>query len=235
MYFSASLIFLGTLAMGSPLKSRGPAVHIRNGTVVGTATDSVDSFLGIPYAKPPVEDLRFRPPQSIDRYYGRLVLPEVPTGCINMNLSTVDTSGLPDEAAAVLDRMSAPPTGPHGEDCLSLNIQRPSIKSSGYGKKLPVLLWIYGGGWEIGTTQEYDGTGLIKKSIDMGEPIIFVAINYRLNAFGFLQGKELSHEGATNLGLRDQRRALEWVAENIHAFGGDPGRVTIWVRACRID
>lgn len=74
----------------------------------------------------------------------------------------------------------------------------------------------------------YDGSTIIQKSMSLNEPIIYVAVNYRLGGFGFLAGKELANEHATNLGLRDQRLGLEWVAENIAAFGGDPNKVTIW-------
>jgi carboxylesterase type B len=90
-------------------------------------------------------------------------------------------------------------------------------------------VWIYGGGFIAGSTQIYDASQIIQQSIAIGEPIIYVAMNYRLAAFGFLSGKEVSDAGATNLGLRDQRKALEWVQENIGEFGGDPDKVTIWV------
>ena len=110
---------------------------------------------------------------------------------------------------------------------MSINVQRPSNISK--DQKLPVLFWIYGGGWEIGATQVYNGQAIVNLSMSMNEPIVFAAVNYRLDAFGFLQGKEVQAEGATNIGLRDQRKGLEWISENIAAFGGDPERVTIWV------
>jgi carboxylesterase type B len=74
----------------------------------------------------------------------------------------------------------------------------------------------------------YDGSNIISTSVQLGQPIIYVAVNYRLGGYGFLHGKELAAEGGTNLGLRDQRLGLEWVADNIAAFGGDPSKVTIW-------
>jgi len=113
-----------------------------------------------------------------------------------------------------------------GEDCLNLNVQRPTGTTS--RSKLPVVVWFFGGGFERGSTQIYDGTGLITKSLHLGSPIIYVAVNYRVGGFGFLAGSELQADGSTNLGLRDQRLGLEWVAENIAAFGGDPTKVTIW-------
>lgn len=85
-----------------------------------------------------------------------------------------------------------------------------------------------GSGFEVGSTQMYDGTPIVSESIALGHPIIYVAVNYRVGGFGFLAGKELQSDGSTNLGLRDQRMGLKWVAENIAAFGGDPDKVTIW-------
>src|SRR3954470_20019209 len=74
----------------------------------------------------------------------------------------------------------------------------------------------------------YDGTSLIASSLSEGKPIIFVAVNYRVGGFGFLAGKEILKDGSANLGLLDQRLGLQWVADNIAAFGGDPSKVTIW-------
>lgn len=113
-----------------------------------------------------------------------------------------------------------------GEDCLTINVQRPAGTTS--SSKLPVLFWIFGGGFELGSTQMYDGTSLIKESVAQGKPIIFVAVNYRVGGFGFLPGKEILKDGSANLGLLDQRLGLKWVADNIAAFGGDPSKVTIW-------
>jgi carboxylesterase type B len=106
-----------------------------------------------------------------------------------------------------------------GENCLNLNVQRPSGTTS--KSNLPVVVWFFGGGFEFGSTQTYDGTSLITKSGALGSPIIYVAVNYRLGGFGFLAGSELQADGSTNLGLRDQRLGLEWVSDNIAAFGGD--------------
>lgn len=115
--------------------------------------------------------------------------------------------------------------GNFGEDCLTVDIQRPANTSS--SAKLPVLFWIFGGGFEFGSTSALDGSNLVKKGVALGEPFIYVAVNYRIGGFGFLAGKELADEGATNLGLRDQRLGLQWVQENIAAFGGDPDKVTV--------
>lgn len=90
------------------------------------------------------------------------------------------------------------------------------------------MLWFYGGGFEFGSTAEFNPTPFVEKSITLGHDILYIETNYRLNGFGFLAGKELQADGSTNLGLRDQRKAMEWIQENIAAFGGDPTKVTIW-------
>jgi carboxylesterase type B len=112
------------------------------------------------------------------------------------------------------------------EDCLNLNVIRPSGKHD----KLPVLVWIYGGGLYTGSTADpqYNLSGIVKVSQDLGQPIIAVSMNYRLNMYGFLQSPQLLAEGSSNAGLLDQRLALQWVQENIASFGGDPSRVVVW-------
>ncbi|KAL0575772.1 hypothetical protein V5O48_006191 [Marasmius crinis-equi] len=115
------------------------------------------------------------------------------------------------------------------EDCLTLNIFRPSETSVNYTRdKLPVLFWIFGGGWIIGSAGRYNGTGLVSRSITRGTPIIVIAANYRLGPLGFPQGEEAADEGVISLGLRDNLVALQWVKSNIEAFGGDPTKVTIF-------
>ena len=113
-----------------------------------------------------------------------------------------------------------------GEDCLTLDVRRPAGTQA--GAKLPVLVWIFGGGFEQGSTSNYDGGRFVASSVDLNMPVIFVTMNYRLGGFGFLPGKEILEDGSANLGLLDQRLALKWVADNIEAFGGDPSKVTIW-------
>jgi carboxylesterase type B len=114
------------------------------------------------------------------------------------------------------------------EDCLYINVVRPS----GYEhEKLPVAFWIHGGGFNQGggVDQRYNASFMVKNSVDIGKPIIQVSINYRLSVWGFLSGsQELVDAGGLNLGLRDQRLALQWVQENIKSFGGDSSQVTIY-------
>ncbi|KAJ7075011.1 carotenoid ester lipase precursor [Mycena belliarum] len=111
------------------------------------------------------------------------------------------------------------------EDCLTLDVFKPAMASS--KSKLPVFVWFYGGGWQIGNSRDTDVSPLVERSIEVHEPIIIVVPNYRLNAFGFLGGREVNKAGVSNLGLRDQISALAWVKRHISAFGGDSGRVVI--------
>ncbi len=85
---------------------------------------------------------------------------------------------------------------------------------------LPVIVWIYGGGFEMGSTASYDGARLVAKAVTLGKPFVFVAMNYRLGGFGFIGGREVLNDGSANLGLLDQRLAIQWVADNIESFGG---------------
>ncbi|KAI9447105.1 carotenoid ester lipase precursor [Russula earlei] len=112
------------------------------------------------------------------------------------------------------------------ENCLTINVIAP--KDATEASNLPVVVWIFGGGFEIGGTALYPGWNIVSRSIVIGEPIIFVSMNYRVSAFGFLPGKEVRQAKIGNLGLQDQRLALKWVQRYISAFGGDPSKVTIW-------
>ncbi|KAI9063823.1 alpha/beta-hydrolase [Trametes sanguinea] len=111
---------------------------------------------------------------------------------------------------------------------LNLNVVVPAGTQP--GANLPVAVWIYGGAFQGGSNVAYTagGAGIVKRSVELGQPIIFVSMNYRLGVFGFLGGKEVRDAGVGNLGLQDQREALRWVQKYISAFGGDPGKVTIW-------
>ncbi|UKZ61129.1 uncharacterized protein TrAtP1_002400 [Trichoderma atroviride] len=128
-------------------------------------------------------------------------------------------------AAAILES-SAGEASTSSEDCLTISVQRPHGVEAGAG--LPVLFWIFGGGFVAGSTSGFDGTKLIETGVLHSQPFIFVAVNYRVGAWGFMPGKEILEEGSGNAGLLDQRMGLEWVADNIEAFGGDPGKVTVW-------
>lgn len=114
------------------------------------------------------------------------------------------------------------------EDCLTLNVVRPAgVGESGL---LPVGVWIHGGGNTMGGSRDprYNLSFIVQQSVSSRSPFIGVSINYRLQGWGYLFGQEVMDAGATNIGVRDQRLALRWIQENIAAFGGDPGKVTIW-------
>ncbi|KAG8624937.1 hypothetical protein KVT40_006688 [Elsinoe batatas] len=117
---------------------------------------------------------------------------------------------------------------PIGEGCLNLNVVRP--EGAFDGLDLPVLVWMYGGGYRQGSNRdpEFNTSFLVQTSVETGHPIIAVSINYRLSAYGFIASQEAAGNGALNIGLQDQRQALRWIKEIIRGFGGVPNRVTIW-------
>ncbi|KAJ7598757.1 sterol esterase [Mycena floridula] len=113
------------------------------------------------------------------------------------------------------------------EDCLSINIWRPTAV---YHKPLPVLVWLYGGAFEVGSNTDQSPLALIERSIAIDEPIMFVAANSIIGSvvgLGWMGGREVKEAGISNLGLHDQRLAFQWIQKHIHAFGGDPGQVII--------
>ena len=203
-------------------RASDPIVTIPNGTLIGTTDDGVDTWNGIPFAKPPTGSLRLKPPQPLDQPLGTFKSVDSQPLCPQFIFSTGNNTGPAADALAEFLNTALPQAALHEtEDCLTLNVQRPAGTAS--NAKLPVLLWIFGGGFELGGTNLppiYDATTMIQKSVSLGQPIVWVAISYRVAGFGFLPGKELMQDGSTNLGLRDQRLAMEWVQDNIAAFGG---------------
>ncbi|RMX97236.1 hypothetical protein D0868_10751 [Hortaea werneckii] len=188
----------------------GSTVNVKNGTISGYYQPTYDQeyFLGVPFAQPPVGDLRFRNPQSINTTFdGTYEATEYAPECVGYGGDQIGY--------------------PVSEDCLYLNVVRPA----GYeNESLPVGVWIHGGGLYMGGTRDerYNLSFIVDNSVQMGKPIIGVSIAYRLSAWGFLASEEVSGSGQTNIGLRDQRLALHWLNENIGAFGGDADKVTIW-------
>jgi carboxylesterase type B len=203
-----------------------PIVTLDEGTFIGTSNDSVNTFLGIPFAQPPVGDLRLRLPQALAPYpAGTYNATAFGLSCPQQAATLAIPSGLPEETLKALALEIGTPT-PDGEDCLTLNVFVPANVRR--GEMLPIVVWIYGGGFEDGATASYNGTIIVNRSIALNEPVIYVSMNYRLSAFGFLASQEVKDAGVGNLGLRDQRMALRWVQKYIHSFGGDPSKVTIW-------
>ncbi|KAK5692161.1 hypothetical protein LTR97_011335 [Elasticomyces elasticus] len=188
---SFSLLALSVIAAPVEIRAARPSVTIANGTVVGFTTGVVDSFRGIPFAQPPIGDLRLRAPRSINTSFGTISDNPLPRACPQFYTS-VNSGLLPVDTISVLSNT-------------------------------PFAQAITFAGEDF-----YDGTTFVSKSIQLNAPVIYVAVNYRVGGFGFLAGSSLAQEGSTNLGLRDQRLGLQWVQENIAAFGGDPDKVTIW-------
>jgi carboxylesterase type B len=226
----STLLTLVPLALAAPAevqKRAAPTVIAPSpaATIAGKSGD-VETFNSIPFAKPPVGSLRLKPPQPLTSGLGKIDGTVLPKACPQMFFS-LDGRNFPTNVLGTL--LNTPlfqAITNAGEDCLTINVQRPAGTTS--SSKLPVLFWIFGGGFELGGTAMYDGTSLVKESVAQGKPIIFVAVNYRVGGFGFLPGKEILKDGSANLGLLDQRLGLQWVADNIGAFGGDPTKVTIW-------
>lgn len=185
-------------------------VTVESGKLQGTtnAEGSVRIFKGVPFAAPPLGDLRWKAPQPAIKWNGVRMAEKFGSACLQTNVF-----------GDIYFRDAEP-----SEDCLNLDIWIPAKATS---SKLPVLVWFYGGGFVAGSASEprYDGENLAKKGIIVVNP------NYRLGAFGFFAHPELTkespHKASGNYGLLDQVAALEWVVKNIAAFGGDPHNITI--------
>jgi para-nitrobenzyl esterase len=204
-----ALAFCAALAASAANAAPAPTVvKVETGQLQGAVDNGVVAFKGIPFAEQPVGDLRWRPPQKAKPWSG--VRPALKNGhdCLQSEIK-----GDPGMGTDL------------GEDCLYLNVWRPAEAS---GKKLPVMVWIYGGGLVNGGTQPaiYQGDQFAR------EGVVFVSINYRLGRFGFFAHPALSAEHPDelkgNYAYMDQIAALQWVQRNIAAFGGDPRQVTLF-------
>jgi para-nitrobenzyl esterase len=180
-------------------------VQVDGGLIAGQSVSgtAIRAFKGVPFAAPPVGELRWKPPQPVPAWNG---------------VRQVDAFG-PD-CPQLASR-----THPQSEDCLFLNVW---TEAQSADEKRPVMVWIYGGGYRAGSTTipAYDGTGLARRGV------VFVSIAYRVGPLGFMAHPELSAESprrvSGNYGLLDQIAALDWVRRNIASFGGDPDRITIF-------
>lgn len=204
--FASGVLALGLLAAPLSALAQAPAgafasdvaqtVKIRQGALKGTVKDGVAYTLGIPYAAPPVGDLRWRPPAPAASWTGER------------------------------DASKAGPRCQDVEDCLTINVVRPAGAKP--GAKLPVMVWIHGGAYVVGTSMgafggDTDGTNFARQGI------VHVSLNYRLGRAGWFAHPALTREGPTgNYGMMDQIAALKWVQANIASFGGDPTNVTIY-------
>jgi len=117
-------------------------------------------------------------------------------------------------------------TADQSEDCLNLNVFRPAGVAA--NAKLPVVLYLYGGAFITGDASSYNATTLVARSVALGEPVIYVSLNYRVTALGFLAGQEVMDAGVANLGIWDQILGMAWIQTQISKFGGDPDKVTLW-------
>ena len=205
--FAIAILFAMTLAGSTFAQDR---VKTANGIVEGTAdkTAGTRSFKGIPFAAPPVGDLRWQPPQPVKDW---------------KDVRKTDQFGPRCMQRPIFGDMGFRSNG-MSEDCLYLNVWTPAKSGNA---KLPVLVYFYGGGFVAGDGSEarYEGESMSRKGI------VAVTVNYRLGVFGFLAHPELTkespHHASGNYGLLDQNAALRWVQRNIAAFGGDPNKVTI--------
>ncbi len=179
-------------------------VELDSGAVRGSTSGATREFLGIPYAAPPVDDLRWAPPQPVAQWAG---------------VRDATAAG-PRCAQAAAGPTGSMQQGPQpGEDCLHLNVTTP--RNMAPDAQLPVMVWWHGGGFTSGSGGEYDATRLAEQG-----DVIVVTVNYRLGVFGYFGLPGLP--GSGNFGLADQLASLEWVQANAAAFGGDAGNVTVF-------
>ena len=201
--FASAVLLSATPALGEIGE-----VAVTGGRISGVTADGITAFKGIPFAAPPVGELRWKAPQPVKAWTGVKDGAKFGSACMqDPNLARV---------------FNAPPD--FSEDCLFLNVWTPAKSAS---ESLPVMVWIYGGGFVGGQTSvpAYDGVHLAQKGV------VLVSVAYRLGVFGFMAHPELSREsgkGSGNYGLQDQIAGLQWVKANIAKFGGNPNRVTIF-------
>ena len=200
-----SILLAGLSLMAMALSCKQPVpgqVKVTGGWIQGEVTEDMCIYKGIPFAAPPVGNLRWKAPQPVIPWDGIREAKEFGPG-------PVQGFGFPGQS--------------NSEDCLYLNLWSPAKSPK---DKMPVLVWIYGGGFSMGSSSQYDGRPLAEKGV------ILVTINYRVGQLGYFVYPELSaedpHHVSGNYGILDQIAALQWVHDNIAAFGGDPKNVTIF-------
>ena len=199
-------VALAACAALSPSAATGaPPVKVEGGLVQGVADGDLTVYKGIPFAAPPVGGLRWKAPQPVAGWEGTRLADQYAPACVQS--------------------MGSPPPGGVSEDCLYLNVWTPAKSAA---EKLPVLVWIYGGGFNGGATSYpvHDGARLARRGV------VLVSLAYRVGVLGFFAHPELSAESPArssgNYGLLDLIAGLQWISRNISAFGGDPARVTIF-------
>jgi para-nitrobenzyl esterase len=210
----AGMLALAAREAGAQAPAAGATVETTAGKVAGYTNGPVQIFKGIPYSAPTSGANRFMPPQKLEPWTGVRQATKLGPRCPQNA-----TPGLLPEEAVDVDK------GPMSEDCLYLNLWTASLNPAA---KRPVMLWLHGGGYFVGSggNPRYDGSNLAQK-----QDVVVIAINHRLNAFGHLDlsgigGAKYASSG--NVGMLDIVAALEWVRDNIANFGGDPGNVTVF-------
>ncbi|WP_339739828.1 carboxylesterase family protein [uncultured Sunxiuqinia sp.] len=200
-----NFLFIAMLVLvsGACTQLQPGQLKVEGGIIQGTLADDLSIYKGIPFAAPPVGDLRWKAPQPLEAWEGVKQTTEY----------------------APAPMQGGNPVSGKSEDCLYLNVWTPA---KSINEKLPVLVWIYGGGFSFGSTSDpvHNGEHLARKGV------VLVSIAYRVGQLGFLAHPELSAESPNgvsgNYGLLDQIAGLQWIQNNIAAFGGDPGQVTIF-------
>jgi para-nitrobenzyl esterase len=206
---SAPLVTLVVAILLAGSASASSRVQVTGGVIEGvTEKNGIRVFKGIPFAEPPLGELRWKPPRAVEPWEG--IKPTTAFG------------SAPVQETLIPALIGVPKA--HSEDCLYLNVWTPAKTAN---EKLPVMVWIHGGAFSMGSTSQplYDGSRLAEKGV------VVVTVGYRLGPFGFLAHPELTREGggsSGNYGLRDIVAGLEWVRDNIAVFGGDPHCVTIF-------
>ena len=196
-------------SQGASLAASPPSASTGVGTMIGTRLGSVDAFLGVPYATPPLGSLRFRPPQPVAASATPIQAGQVAQPCLQNRQTGVNVSVI------------------GSEDCLYLNVYTPATATP--GANLPVMVWFPGGGFQQGgsTFPYYNGQYIVSQS-----GVIVVTVTYRVGPLGNLTAPALDAESAHgvsgNYGIQDQQEALRWVSRNIPAFGGNPRNMTIF-------
>src|SRR5215469_16448236 len=200
-----SLAALASVAAQGQTPPLTRVIHTVEGDVQGIVTKGVSEFLGIPFAAPPVGELRWRPPQGVAPWSTTLAATKFAKTCAQ-------------PVRGIFTRPS------NSEDCLYLNVYTADPLPDAAAKR-PVMVWFYGGGLYSGESDDYDGSKLARRG-----GVVVVTLNYRVGAFGFFSHPAINGEDhpAINYGIMDQQAALRWVQRNIAAFGGDPGNVTIF-------
>ncbi|KAH8646761.1 acetylcholinesterase [Xylariales sp. PMI_506] len=216
---SSSIVTAGAT---SKCASADLTVELRTGTVHGKvepATPDVRQFLGIPYGEAPVGDLRFAPPRPAG-HFGELNATSLPPSCMSY---LTGKANVWTELVLQFNAFGLNSSGPVTEDCLTTNVWTP--RGASRGAKLPVLIYIYGGSFRTGSSSiPYQ---IPAQWVQRTKDHIVVSFDYRTNIFGFPNAAGIE-DGLQNVGLMDQRLAVEWVRDNIAAFGGDPDRIGLW-------